>query len=383
MTLVGFQVQGTTRSTRDIRFHPFLTVRTPDENLARWSELPIDILCGHFRKGLYHKYRWTFQLIFGTPRTIHFMAGRFESWHSYPSIYAIGHRAIQDLLKGPVTVEEKVDGSQFSFGVDFEGELHVRSKGAKMHVEAPERMFTKAVVTAQLLAPLLTIGYTYRCEYLAKPKHNTLAYNRIPTGHLILFDVNIAEASYLPYREKKFEADRLGLECVPQIFSGVVGSLEQFREFLNRESILGGQKIEGVVVKPLNYDLFGPDKKCLMGKFVSESFKEIHGVEWKKDNPSPTDAVAAIADSVRIPARWNKAVQHLRDRGLIQDSPRDIGPLLKEVVADIETECRQEILDALWQWAWPQIRRRSTWGLPEWYKEELLKSALAPESSCE
>ena len=94
--------------------------------------------------------------------------------------------------------------------------------------------------------------------------------------------------------------------------------------FLDRESVLGGQKIEGVVVKPLNYDLFGPDKKCLMGKFVSESFKEIHGVEWKKENPAPTDVVQAIAASVRTPARWHKSVQHLRERGLLQDSPRDI-----------------------------------------------------------
>lgn len=37
-----------------------------------------------------------------------------DSWHSYPSIYALGHRAIVDLLKGPVFIEEKIDGSQFS-----------------------------------------------------------------------------------------------------------------------------------------------------------------------------------------------------------------------------------------------------------------------------
>jgi ATP-dependent RNA circularization protein (DNA/RNA ligase family) len=36
---------------------------------------------------------------------------------SYPSIYALGHRAIRELFDGPVVVEEKIDGSQFSFGV--------------------------------------------------------------------------------------------------------------------------------------------------------------------------------------------------------------------------------------------------------------------------
>jgi hypothetical protein len=35
-----------------------------------------------------------------------------NSWHSYPSIFTLGHSAISDLLDGPVCVEEKVDGSQ-------------------------------------------------------------------------------------------------------------------------------------------------------------------------------------------------------------------------------------------------------------------------------
>jgi len=35
--------------------------------------------------------------------------------NSYPSIYNLGHHAIATLLDAPVLVEEKVDGSQFSF----------------------------------------------------------------------------------------------------------------------------------------------------------------------------------------------------------------------------------------------------------------------------
>lgn len=36
---------------------------------------------------------------------------------SYPKIYNMGHAAIAELLLGEVTVEEKVDGSQISFGI--------------------------------------------------------------------------------------------------------------------------------------------------------------------------------------------------------------------------------------------------------------------------
>ncbi len=39
------------------------------------------------------------------------------SWHSYPKIYGLGHKAITELLSDNVMVEEKIDGSQFSFGI--------------------------------------------------------------------------------------------------------------------------------------------------------------------------------------------------------------------------------------------------------------------------
>lgn len=297
----------------------------------------------------------------------------FPSWHSYPSIYNLGHRYIENLLTLPVIVEEKVDGSQFSFGLDDQGELHIRSKGAKMHLDAPEKMFQRAADTVKELKPVLTAGWTYRCEYLAKPKHNSLSYSRIPDKHLVIFDINTAEASYLPYASKQAEANRIGLECVPLLFDGHLDSIEAFQQFLDHESFLGGQRIEGVVVKPRDYNLFGVDKKVLMGKFVSEHFREVHAKEWKGSNVTQGDILIKLGEMYSTPARWDKAVIHLREKGLIEDSPRDIGPLLKEIAADILADSQDDIKQKLFEWAWDSIRRRSTYGFPEWYKEQLLK----------
>lgn len=299
-------------------------------------------------------------------------AMQITSWHSYPKLYAIGHRALAELLLDDVIVEEKLDGSQFSFGA-FNGEIKVRSKGVQMHVDAPEKMFTKAVETVRNLyhASKLVDGWTYRCEYLAKPKHNTLAYDRAPKGYLAIFDINTAEETYLSYGEKAAEAERLGLDVVPLIYRGRITDIQQFRAMLDRVSFLGGPKVEGVVVK--NYNRFGPDKKALLGKFVSEAFKEIHQGEWRAANPTKADIVTALVQTHRTPARWAKAVQHLRERGVLTDSPKDIGALIKEAQSDVEAECKQDILDALWKYAWPQIARGVIGGLPEWYKEDLLK----------
>lgn len=71
-------------------------------------------------------------------------------------------------------------------------------------------------------------------------------------------------------------------------------------------------------------------------------------------------------------ARWLKAAQHLRDAGTLDNSPRDIGNLLKEVVQDVSKECKEEIQQKLWEHFWPQLRRMLTGGLPEWWKERLL-----------
>lgn len=306
-----------------------------------------------------------------------------ESWHSYPSIFALGHRALSELLLDPVIVQEKVDGSQFSFGVfdcDKEPALSLqvgdgryllcRSKGAVLNIIAPDKMFAPGVETAKRLAPDLVPNWTYRGEYLAKPKHNALAYERIPRQHVILFDVNTGHEEYAATDVLQTEADRLGLDIVPLLHEGMVTDVAMVREFLSRISCLGGQPVEGVVIK--NYARFGPDKKALMGKFVSEAFKEVHAAEWKKDNPSSGDVIDTLIGRYRTPARWEKAVQHLRDAGTLTDSPRDIGELFKEVPADVEKECADEIRDMLYAWAWPKIRRGVAAGVAEWYKDRLL-----------
>lgn len=294
------------------------------------------------------------------------------SWHSYPSIYALGHRYIEELLLDPVLVEEKIDGSQFSFGV-FGGELRARSKGAIIIPDAPPKMFARAIaaVKERLDLGLLVDGWTYRGEVLDKPKHNTLSYSRVPKDNIILFDVNTGEENYLPYIDSLQVADHIGLEHVPKLYEGKVDSFELFKGLLERESCLGGTTVEGVVIK--NYSRFGLDKKVLMGKFVSEAFKEANQKDFRLRNPAQSDIVQFLIDRYRTEARWQKAVQHLREKDELDLSPKDIGKLLTEAKQDILKECREEIQDALFKWACDKILRGATAGLPEWYKEELAK----------
>jgi hypothetical protein len=294
--------------------------------------------------------------------------------NSYPSVFAIGHKMIADLFKGSVIVEEKIDGSQFSMGI-IDGELMCRSKGKNLILDAPEKMFMKAVETANGLG--LHYGYIYRCEYLQKPKHNTLAYDRVPKGNLIIYDIQIGLGDYLSPADKAEEAARIGLECVPLLFEGKMEHIEMLNSLFLLRSILGGSHIEGVVVK--NYELFTKEKKIAIGKYVSEKFKEIHGSDWKKRNPGKMEFIQLLIEKYCSVARWEKAIQHKRDEGLLEHSPRDIGMLIKEIPNDVLEECEDEIKEKLFKHFWPIIRRGITRKFPEYYKQQLAESAFEEE----
>lgn len=293
--------------------------------------------------------------------------------HSYGKVYNLGHAAVVDLLTFPIVIQEKVDGSQFSFGV-HNGVLHVRSKDAVIDVEAPPKMFAGAVETVKAVRDKLVPGWTYRGEVLSKPKHNVLAYDRVPAGGVILFDVDGGLESYVQTHTVQTIGATLGLEVVPTLWEGdgVDFSYDQFKTLLETISVLGGQKIEGVVIKA--YGRFGRDGKTLMGKYVSEAYKEIHAGEWRAQNPTRLDIVQEIARELTTPARWEKAIQHLRDRGVLQNAPQDIGPLLREVAEDTLAEVGEEIKARLFKHAWKDIQRMIVRGFPQWYKDKLAQA---------
>lgn len=242
----------------------------------------------------------------------------------------------------------------------------------ELNLDAPPDLFEPAVATVKRLHAegKLIDGYTYRGEAFKGPKHNSLAYDRAPAGGVILFDVATAHENYMDRAAKEAEAARLGLELVPVIFTGKVDGAASLNAMLDRVSCLGGQKVEGIVVK--NYRRFGVDGKPLFGKLVSEAFKEVNNANWKDQKVSSGDIIDRLVAEYATVARWNKAVQHLRDAGTLDNSPKDIGPLMKEVATDVYAECRAEIEAKLFKWAWERMHRRLTSGLPVWWKEQLV-----------
>jgi hypothetical protein len=303
-------------------------------------------------------------------------SGTSNPIRGYSKIYNLGHRALADFFDGlAIEVTEKVDGSQFSFAM-IEGELHFRSRNKAIDASNPG-MFEFGVRSIAERASGLQEGWIYRGEYLSKPKHNTMAYDRTPAGHVVLFGIDVGDQHYLDYTVLQDEAERLGLEAVPHLGYVHKPSMEWLDQALETESFLGGQKVEGIVLK--NYRMYDQDKKTLMAKFVSEAFKEKHGKEWKKANPSQGDVLEVLGESLRSEARWEKAVQRLRDDGVLTDTPADIGLLFKTVQQDIVEEEIDHIKETLFKWGWKKISKKTTLGLAEWYKRRLAEAQFDGE----
>ena len=288
----------------------------------------------------------------------------------YSSPKAFGHRLVQDILDGEVIIQEKVDGSQISFGV-YDGEICVRSRNQQIDLE-DAGMFSNAVNYIKSIKNEFVDGWTYRGEYLSKPKHNTLCYERTPYGFIVLFDIDKQNTDYMLSKMVERWAEKLGVDYAPVLWvgNGKDVTLDLLKELLDKDSILGGVKIEGIVIK--NYDKYLNDK-VMMAKYVSSDFQEKHGKDWKQRNPSDIEYVVGHFNKDAI---FQKAVQHLEEAGELEHEPKDIGKLMKELNQDIEREHAEEIKEMLYIKSKGKIFKGITRGFPEWYKEQLAKQFL-------
>lgn len=293
---------------------------------------------------------------------------------AYPKIFNLGVDYIKDIFNEEVEITEKVDGSQFGFG-KIEGEVICRSKGKRQMPDQPDKMFKTAVDYIMTIEEKLPDNMFFYAEYLNKPKHNQIKYGRIPKNNLILFGARTKEGEIL--RDYSKYAEMFDIELVPVLFKGKINSPVELKELMKTISILGEAEIEGIVVK--NYDrkflLGGQEIPLMCGKFVSEKFKEVMCKPQKEKSKAP-DKLQEFCESFKTEARWNKAVQHLKENGELENTPRDIGKLMREVNIDIESEEKENIKEFLWNLHKRLIFSSAIRGMAQWYKEKVVDQSF-------
>ena len=300
--------------------------------------------------------------------------------NGFAKIWAIGSPEVRDnLFRGGVEVTEKIDGSQIGFGLDDQGRLLIRSKGAFIYndgyVRQPDSLFKAAVEYIISIKDKLHTETAYYGEVLSSKQHNTLTYGSVPRNNVVLYGI-MAKGHYADDHEiLRKEADALGFDAVPLLFSGVITNKSQLDEMMESISYYGETKIEGVVIKNYNQLAVSAYSSACFGKFVSERFKEANGATWS----GKTSKIEDFYNGFTNKARWEKTIQHLRDDGKLTDSPKDIGLVIETVLSDFETEQKEAVKEQLWYVYIRDIKRKVTFGLPEFYKQELASKSVFVE----
>jgi hypothetical protein len=308
----------------------------------------------------------------------------------YQKVLQLGDPHLDGILEGNIVVEEKLDGSQFRINITAKGEMLFGSKAVSYTDGTPaEKMFNKPIAISEEqfkeLAKPSAFEYHIFAEYLSSKHHNTLIYAREPQNNIVIFDVKIElpdmKSSWMNYEDKKAFAKKYGFEVPQLIYKGDGRKLtkDKINELLETTSMLGGQKVEGIVIKHYDkyYDILrfpqfaALANSWMVGKYVREEFTELNKENWKQMKGSPLEA---IYESLKNPNRWNKAWQHLQEEGKLSHTLRDIPLLIAESQRDLQEEEKENIKEQLWRIYDREMMRNSIRGLPEWYKQKLLEN---------
>ena len=292
---------------------------------------------------------------------------------AYPKIWSITAPEVRDnLFNGGVEITEKIDGSAIGFGLDETGILHIRSKGSIIYsnnnfIRQPDKLFKAAVEYIISIKDKLHAETTYYGEVLSSKRHNNITYGSVPRNNIVLYGIQTRNVWADDHEILTKEADALGLDSVPLVYSRVVCDKKQLFDMLNQISYYGEAKIEGVVIKNFNQVANSPFSTACFGKLVSDEYKE----SSKSVKSGKLSTTEEFYKGLTNSNRWDKAIQHLRDDGKLTDSSKDIGVLIEEIVSDFETEQKETVKEQLYYLNIKNIRRYVVEGFPQYYKEKL------------
>lgn len=280
-------------------------------------------------------------------------------------------------------IEEKIDGTQLSFQRRGDA-VEFRNRSKVIPNEALGNWcYDNAVRSIKRLADRLNPAYTYHGEAVCKRRHNVVAYGGTPLKFWICYGICDGER-HLDRTATEAECARLGLGCVKVLYANenpddrdptpkvleIVARIEAGEI----ESCLGGNVIEGVVVKHnAAWHVRSKSHKHIQFKHVTSAFKERHGERRPPlagyDADSLMDYLARLGRGFALPAVYQKAAQHIREDPAGKTTI-SVASLAREVERDIRKENGQDIAEAIAEAFMPIVTRHATAGIAQWLSEQ-------------
>lgn len=311
----------------------------------------------------------------------------------YPSIDSLNPNSNRSWEENPGWyIQEKIDGSQMSFCLNplfsplvenKELPLMFFNKGTSIKPE--NQVFVKAINLLCVWArknwellntePLNT--FVWHGEAVCSSRHNVVPYERAPHYYFILYDIDTPDG-LMNCIALEANAKLVGLEAVPTLVynSDPHRSPYQTAQELVEQiaagkitSILGGRP-EGVVLKHPKFVAKGKTVATKL-KLVTSEFKEAHGMKQNRERATPDTAIEEVGKAFSLPARYHKALQHLRDTGKLKGTMEDVVKIKTELDEDLEREHREEIMMYLYAELAQHVKRAARTGFDDWYRTQI------------
>lgn len=286
-----------------------------------------------------------------------------------------------------IVVREKIDGSNFTIFNDG-NQLHFYNKNSEITGDKLSISVFEYSVAGTLLAQkqckergidAFRPGYTYHCEALRRTRASHIRYARIPRYHIICYEIILPNGTNATPEQLTEILHDTGIEEVPVLWSNVrksnsniststveyeslVAELIKIAESIDVLPSCLGNTAEGFVLTVLNREK--KDKLITMRvKFVATHMKERKDIgATSNDGFENNQTVTAIGDMFNVAPRFIKAANRLEEKAI----PITSEALNIELDADLEAECRAEILEMLWQRCWPTIKKAARANLYTW-----------------
>lgn len=248
----------------------------------------------------------------------------------YDSIPRYGKQGTRDILNTHVTVMEKLDGANASFGI-IDGELKIFSRNQELNDHSTLRGFYDWV-RHNVDPRKLFVSTIYFGEWLVP---HTVQYKKEAQGNFYLFDIyDRKDESYLDWKVVEQSAKYLGLETPKVLFEGELHNITDLEQYVGQSELTDIPNTgEGIVVK----DYIGQQ----FVKIVSDKFKETKSI--KQPSLDRTD-IGTLIDSVLTPQRVEKLIHKKIDLGLLPTELdiTDTGNVLKALSSDVVNDIFEE-----------------------------------------
>ena len=285
-------------------------------------------------------------------------------------------------------IQEKIDGSQFSFSAhaDEAGERRMTFTCGNSERTRDAVMFKKAIDVLMLSRDVFALDWVYHAEMLTSKRQNIVDYDRMPPRFVVIYDITPVEG-YLGIEDIASEAQRIGLEHVPALYhntiaqalgpGGEVNPHEKCLELVQAidrgeiKSMFGG-KPEGVVLKCPGF--VDPRGKLVnvKTKYVTPQFEEVrHLKKPAKTKQSIDEFLIWVGAHFDLPARFAKGRQHLAVRDIL-DGPEYLVLLRAELDLDLIKEqdgLIRSFIENEWP-AWRNVRNEL------WYRDDPLYAEI-------